>query len=70
MGAFCCALFVQQEHQSSWITVDGICQYKIDEAIGNTFDECARRFVRKDPDIILSGEIGDEKTARTVSGRP
>ncbi|TDI17359.1 MAG: type II/IV secretion system protein [Acidobacteria bacterium] len=41
----------------------GICQYKVDESIGNTFAEYARRFLRKDPDIILIGEIRDEETA-------
>ncbi|MEE8350557.1 MAG: ATPase, T2SS/T4P/T4SS family [Acidobacteriota bacterium] len=44
--------------------LDGICQYKVNEAIGNTFDEYARRFLRKDPDIILIGEIRDERTAQ------
>ena len=42
--------------------LDGICQYKVNEAIGNTFAEYARRFLRKDPDIILIGEIRDEGT--------
>lgn len=43
--------------------LDGICQYKVNEFIGNTFAEYARRFMRKDPDIILIGEIRDEDTA-------
>jgi type IV pilus assembly protein PilB len=43
--------------------LDGICQYKVNEAIGNTFAEYARRFLRKDPDIVLIGEIRDEDTA-------
>jgi len=43
--------------------LDGICQYKVNESIGNTFAEYARRFLRKDPDIILIGEIRDEATA-------
>jgi type IV pilus assembly protein PilB len=43
--------------------LDGICQYKVNEAIGNTFAEYARRFLRKDPDIVLIGEIRDEATA-------
>ena len=43
--------------------LDGICQYKVNESIGNTFAEYARRFLRKDPDIILIGEIRDENTA-------
>lgn len=42
----------------------GISQYQVNEAIGNTFDDYARRFLRKDPDIILIGEIRDSKTAR------
>ncbi len=43
--------------------LDGICQYKVNESIGNTFAEYARRFLRKDPDIVLIGEIRDEDTA-------
>ncbi|HEY2932734.1 MAG TPA: ATPase, T2SS/T4P/T4SS family [Acidobacteriota bacterium] len=43
--------------------LDGICQYQVNEPIGNTFAEQARRFLRKDPDIILIGEIRDEDTA-------
>ncbi|UCF36341.1 MAG: Flp pilus assembly complex ATPase component TadA [Acidobacteriota bacterium] len=42
----------------------GISQYQVNEAIGNTFDDYARRFLRKDPDIILIGEIRDTKTAK------
>jgi type II secretory ATPase GspE/PulE/Tfp pilus assembly ATPase PilB-like protein len=45
-------------------TLRGISQYQVNEAIGNTFDDYARRFLRKDPDIILIGEIRDNKTAR------
>ena len=45
--------------------LDGICQYKINDSIGNTFAEYARRFLRKDPDIILIGEIRDEETAQS-----
>ena len=45
--------------------LDGICQYKVNEDIGNTFSEYARRFLRKDPDIILIGEIRDEATAES-----
>jgi type IV pilus assembly protein PilB len=44
--------------------LEGISQYQVHEAIGNTFDDYARRFLRKDPDIILIGEIRDSKTAR------
>lgn len=42
----------------------GISQYQVNETIGNTFEDYARRFLRKDPDIILIGEIRDNKTAR------
>ena len=41
----------------------GISQYQVNEAIGNTFTEYAHRFLRKDPDIILIGEVRDEQTA-------
>ena len=44
--------------------LNGISQYQVNETIGNTFDDYARRFLRKDPDIILIGEIRDNKTAR------
>lgn len=44
--------------------LDGICQYQVNESIGNTFAEYGRRFLRKDPDIILIGEIRDEMTAQ------
>ncbi len=43
--------------------LDGLCQYQVNDAIGNTFAEHARRALRKDPDIILIGEIRDEETA-------
>jgi type II secretory ATPase GspE/PulE/Tfp pilus assembly ATPase PilB-like protein len=41
----------------------GICQYPVNDRIGNSFSEYARRFLRKDPDVILIGEIRDETTA-------
>ena len=43
--------------------LDGITQYQVNAFIGNTFAEYTRRFVRKDPDIILVGEIRDDETA-------
>ncbi len=43
--------------------MDGICQYQVNESIGNSFAEYGRRFLRKDPDIILVGEIRDPQTA-------
>ncbi len=45
--------------------LDGICQYQVNEQIGNTFAEYSRRFLRKDPDIILIGETRDEVTAES-----
>jgi type IV pilus assembly protein PilB len=46
-------------------TLQGISQYQVNEAIGNTFDDYARRFLRKDPDIILIGEIRDSNTSKS-----
>ncbi len=43
--------------------LDGITQYQVNNFIGNTFAEYTRRFLRKDPDIILVGEIRDVETA-------
>lgn len=43
--------------------VDGLSQYQVNEALGNTFADYGRRFLRKDPDIILIGEIRDDETA-------
>ena len=43
--------------------LDGITQYQVNVFIGNTFAEYTRRFLRKDPDIILVGEIRDDETA-------
>ncbi len=45
--------------------LDGICQYQVNELIGNSFAEYGRRFLRKDPDIILIGETRDEITAES-----
>ena len=43
--------------------LDGMTQYQVNDFIGNTFAEYTRRFLRKDPDIILVGEIRDDETA-------
>ena len=43
--------------------LDGVTQYQVNAFIGNTFAEYTRRFLRKDPDIILVGEIRDDETA-------
>lgn len=45
--------------------LDGINQYQVNNEIGNTFAEYGRRFLRKDPDIILIGETRDETTAES-----
>ena len=45
--------------------MDGISQYQVDVSLGNTFADYARRFLRKDPDVILIGEIRDDETAAT-----
>ena len=43
--------------------LDGVTQYQVNNFIGNTFAEYTKRFLRKDPDIILVGEIRDNETA-------
>ncbi|MFQ5743747.1 MAG: ATPase, T2SS/T4P/T4SS family [Acidobacteriota bacterium] len=45
--------------------LDGVTQYQVNSFIGNTFAEYTRRFLRKDPDIILVGEIRDDETAES-----
>jgi len=40
-----------------------ICQTQINEEIGYDFASAIRHFLRQDPDVILVGEIRDEKTA-------
>ncbi|WP_328805253.1 GspE/PulE family protein [Spirabiliibacterium pneumoniae] len=46
------------------ITLDGIVQTQINPAIGLTFDQLLRTFLRQDPDIIMLGEIRDEASAK------
>lgn len=46
--------------------IEGIMQVQINEAIGVTFLECLRSFLRQDPDVIMVGEIRDLDTARTA----
>jgi general secretion pathway protein E len=43
---------------------DGINQVQIKPAIGLTFSNVLRSFLRQDPDIILVGEIRDAETAK------
>ena len=42
--------------------MEGIGQVQVKEAIGYTFDEALRSFLRQDPEVILVGEIRDKAT--------
>lgn len=44
-------------------TLEGINQVQLKEDIGFDFPKALRTFLRQDPDIIMVGEIRDEKTA-------
>jgi len=44
--------------------IEGIMQVPINEAVGNTFANILRSFVRQDPDVIMIGEIRDLETAQ------
>lgn len=44
-------------------TLDGINQVQLKEDIGFDFPAALRTFLRQDPDVIMVGEIRDEKTA-------
>jgi len=45
-------------------TMEGINQVQLKEEIGLTFSSALKTFLRQDPDIIMLGEIRDEKTAQ------
>ena len=45
------------------ITMPGVNQVQINEAIGFKFSDALRSFLRQDPDIIMVGEIRDFETA-------
>ncbi|SHI73779.1 type IV pilus assembly protein PilB [Mesonia phycicola] len=45
-------------------TLEGINQVQLNEDIGLTFSSALKTFLRQDPDIIMVGEIRDEKTAQ------
>jgi type IV pilus assembly protein PilB len=45
------------------ISLPGINQVNVHPAIGLTFSECLRAFLRQDPDVIMVGEIRDLETA-------
>jgi type IV pilus assembly protein PilB len=44
-------------------SMEGISQSEVNLAIGNTFAEYLRAFLRQDPDNIMVGEIRDSETA-------
>ena len=44
--------------------IEGIMQVPIYEAVGMTFGKALRSFLRKDPDIIMVGEMRDQETAQ------
>lgn len=46
--------------------LEGITQIPVKTGIGMDFDDILRRVFRHDPDVIMIGEIRDEKTARTA----
>jgi general secretion pathway protein E/type IV pilus assembly protein PilB len=45
-------------------TLEGINQVQVKEDIGLSFADALRSFLRQDPDIIMLGEIRDNKTAQ------
>lgn len=47
-------------------TIDNISQSQINEKIGYTFDLGFKSILRQDPDIIMVGEIRDDKVANMV----
>ena len=42
--------------------MEGVGQVQVKEAIGYTFEEALRSFLRQDPEVILDGEIRDKAT--------
>lgn len=44
----------------------GVTQFPVNTAVDMDFDDILRRVFRHDPDVIMIGEIRDEKTARTA----
>ena len=46
--------------------LNGVIQLPVNTAIGMDFDDILRRVFRHDPDVIMIGEIRDEKTATTA----
>jgi general secretion pathway protein E len=46
--------------------IDGISQTQVKPAIGLTFANALRAFLRQDPDVIMIGEMRDAETARVA----
>ena len=46
--------------------LNGVIQIPVNNAIGMDFNDILRRVFRHDPDVIMVGEIRDEKTATTA----
>jgi type II secretory ATPase GspE/PulE/Tfp pilus assembly ATPase PilB-like protein len=46
--------------------VDGVAQTELDPAAGLTYGVALQSILRQDPDVILVGEIRDQRTAATV----
>ena len=46
--------------------IPGVCQLRLDEKSEDSFDNALKHVFRQDPDVIMIGEIRDEKTARTA----
>ena len=47
-------------------TLNGVIQFPVNTTIGMDFNDILRRVFRHDPDVIMIGEIRDEKTATTA----
>lgn len=47
-------------------TIEGVCQTQIDEESGYDFYQGLKAILRSDPDILMIGEIRDNKTAETA----
>ena len=46
--------------------IPGVTQIKVNEQIGNSFNSCLESVFRQDPDVIMIGEIRDEKSAQAA----
>lgn len=61
-----------QPHQQNIVSIEdpieipnlNFCQIELNKALGFDIEHCLRSVLRQDPDLIMIGEIRDEKTAR------